>query len=123
MNMVRLKLTFLAAAAAMAAGVAIAATSPAFSHGLVVQGAAAPSARVAYADLDLSSPAGVARLEGRIHAAADRLCIGDGVETLHAKLDAFACRDQAIAAADLQVRRAIDRFAAGERSGTIALAN
>lgn len=123
MNMAGLKLTFLAAATALAIGAAIAATSPAFSRGLVVQGVPAPSARVAYSDLNLSSPAGVARLEGRIHAAADRLCITGGVETLHDKLDALACRDKAIAAADLQVRRAIDLFASGERAGTIALAN
>jgi UrcA family protein len=123
MNMAGLKLTFLAAATALAIGAAIAATSPAFSRGLVVQGVPAPSTRVAYADLNLSSPMGVATLEGRIHAAADRLCVGDGVETLHARLDALACRERAIAAADLQVRRAIDLFAAGERSGTIALAN
>src|SRR3954466_10333303 len=68
-------LKFAALAAVMAAavtGATLVAASPAFGADLVVN---APTARVSYADLDLGSPAGVAKLEHRVSAAADRLCI------------------------------------------------
>ena len=41
---------------------------------LVVGAASAQDARIAYADLDLSTAAGVADLDARIQAAAERLC-------------------------------------------------
>jgi UrcA family protein len=111
MNKLDLKFAALATVMALAVtGATIAATTPAFGHELVVTGA--PTARVTYADLDLRSQAGVARLESRVRAAADRLCVGIGIETLAARLDSLTCRDATIAATAPQVRRAIETRAA-----------
>jgi hypothetical protein len=44
------------------------------------------------------------RLNARIRAAADRLCIAPGVKGLDASLAAFECRDALLAAADARVR-------------------
>jgi UrcA family protein len=122
MNINELKFAALAAAMALAVtGATIAATTPAFGRDLVVSGA--PTARVAYADLDLRSQAGVDRLEGRVRAAADRLCVGIGIETLAARLDGLTCRNAAIEAAAPQVRRAIEKqaFAQAASGGAITL--
>jgi UrcA family protein len=118
MTRIEFKFAALAAAMALAAtGGVIAAATPAFGAGLVVNGSNVPTARVGYADLDLRSRAGVLRLERRVDAAADRLCVGVGIETLAARLDGFKCREKAIAAAAPQVRRAV------ERAGTEQAAN
>jgi UrcA family protein len=92
--------------------------APAYAADLVVSGA--PTARVAYDDLNLRSPAGVKRLEHRVRAAAEHLCVVRGEGALRARLDALACRDSAVAAAAPQVRRAIDRAGAG---ASLALAS
>ncbi|MDB5691522.1 MAG: hypothetical protein JWO81_585 [Alphaproteobacteria bacterium] len=118
MKMLELKFAALATVMALAAtGATIAAVTPAFGAEVVVNGASAPSARVAYGDLNLRSKAGVARLESRVRTAADRLCHGIGIETLAARLDALTCRQATIAAAAPDVRRAI------ERSGTAQAAS
>lgn len=101
-------------------GATFAAATPASSAELVVNGAV-PTARVHYADLDLHSPAGVTRLERRVAAAADRLCIGIGVETLAARLDGMNCRDATIAAAAPQVRSAIERASMAQASASRAI--
>ena len=122
MSISELKFAALAAAMALAVtGATIAAATPAFGRDLVVDGRSA--VRVTYADLDLRSPAGIARLEGRIRAAADRLCVGIGIETLAARLDGLTCRDSTIAAAAPQVRHAIEKYAAARAAsgGAITL--
>ncbi|HEX5181786.1 MAG TPA: UrcA family protein [Allosphingosinicella sp.] len=121
--MTRTDFKFAALAAAMAlavTGATIVATSPVSAAELVVNGNA-PTARVSYADLDLGSPAGVAKLERRVAAAADRLCIGIGEEVLAARLDGFRCRNAAIAAAEPQVRRAVERTAQASAGRAITL--
>ncbi|MEA3004298.1 MAG: hypothetical protein QOH81_3086 [Sphingomonadales bacterium] len=116
MTVTDLKFAALATVMALAVtGATIAATTPAFGHDLVVTGA--PTARVTYADLDLRSQAGVARLESRVRGAADRLCVGIGIETLAARLDGLTCRDATIAAAAPQIRRAIENHAAARAAG------
>lgn len=52
----------------------------AFAHPIIVE--AAPSERVTYADLNLASAAGKAMLQGRIRAAAGRVCDLGGTPTL-----------------------------------------
>jgi UrcA family protein len=122
MNILDLKFAALATAMALAAtGATVAAVTPAFGAEMVVNGNAAPTARVAYADLDLHSKAGLARLDGRIRAAADRLCTGIGIEALAARLDALTCRDDAIAAAAPQVERAIARSGIVQTAGGPAI--
>jgi UrcA family protein len=122
MNIAGLKLViFTVAAAALALGTAVAATSPVLAH---EPAPAAPVARIVYSDLNLGTAAGIARLNARVRAAAERLCATDGVEALDARLDILACRGRTIAAAAPAVRRAIDRFAAARGAGgNIALAN
>lgn len=117
--MTRTDFKFAALAAIMAlavTGATLATTTPASGAELVVNGTTVPTARVGYADLDLRSPDGVARLERRIAAAADRLCIGVGEEALADRLAGFQCRDAAIADAAPQVRRAIDRISTAQAS-------
>jgi UrcA family protein len=117
--MTRTDFKFAALAAIMAlavTGATFAATSPASGAELVVNGTNVPTVRVGYADLDLRSTAGVARLERRVAAAADKLCIGVGEEALADRLAGFRCRDATIAAARPQVRRAIDRVSMAQAS-------
>ena len=63
------------------------------------------SVKVTYADLDLSSQAGMATLEGRIHAAAKKICgkievrkVGDG--SAHQR-----CMDETQASASVEIAR------------------
>ncbi|HEX2763338.1 MAG TPA: UrcA family protein [Allosphingosinicella sp.] len=97
----------LAAAFAVSGGTLAAFAAPAAAADIVVTGSPAPTAKVAYDDLDLGSAAGLNRLNARIRAAADRLCSDPGVKGLEAQLQAAACRDATIAAAAPQVARAI----------------
>jgi UrcA family protein len=118
MTRIEFKLAALAAAMALAVtGGTLAAITPAFGAGLVVSATNVPTARIGYADLDLRSRAGVVKLERRVSAAADRLCVGIGIETLAARLDGFKCHKAAIEMAVPQVRRAV------ERAGTEQAAN
>ena len=121
MNITDLKFAALAAVmAAAVTGATLVAASPALGADLVVK---APSARVSYADLDLGSRAGVQKLERRIDAAAERLCVGIGIETLADRLDGAKCRDATIAAAAPQVRHAVEKYATAQaaRGGAITL--
>ena len=121
MNITELKFAALAAVmAAAVTGATLVAASPAFGADLVVN---APSARVSYADLDLASRAGVQKLERRVDAAAERLCVGIGVEALADRLAGAKCRDATIAAAAPQIRHAVEKFATAQaaRGGAITL--
>lgn len=102
----KLKLAGLAIAAALTVttGAIGAVTSPAEAAGM-----AAPAtvvATVRYDDLNLRTAAGAERLNGRIRAAAERLCIEPGVKGLGAALAGIECRDALIAGASAQVRAA-----------------
>lgn len=124
MKITDIKFAALAAVMALAVtGATVAATTPAFGAELVVNSDSASTARVGYADLDLSRPAGVAKLERRVEAAADRLCIGIGIETLAARVDGFNCRAATIAAAAPQVRRVVERASTAQAAagGAITL--
>jgi UrcA family protein len=120
MNIDKLKLAALAAIAALAStGGGIAAlTAPAFAA--EVKSPAAVVATVSYGDLNLRTPAGVDRLNARIRAAAERLCIEPGVKGLDASLAGIECRDALIAAAAGQVQAASGTTYAA--AGTITLA-
>jgi UrcA family protein len=61
--------------------------------------AEAPTAQVAYGDLDLGTQAGINTLNGRIRRAADRVC-GDN---RGAAMEELRCRSNAIAGANAQV--------------------
>src|SRR4051812_36409167 len=114
-------LKFAALAAVMAAavtGATLVAASPAFGAELVVNAA---TARVAYGDLNLASPAGVTRLERRVSAAAERLCVGVGTEKLADRLAGLACRKATIEAAAPQVRRAVEKYAIAQAASGRAI--
>ncbi len=117
--MTRTDFKFAALAAIMAlavTGATLAATTPASGAELVVNGTYVPIVRVGYADLDLRNTAGVAKLQRRVAAAANKLCVGVGEEALADRIAGFQCRDETIAAAQPQVRRAIDRVAMAQAS-------
>ena len=96
---------------------------PAFAQGespVIVEGGV-PTAVVSYADLDLSSPSGLATLDGRIHSAASRLCRQGSRTDLQTQMFEARCFKTAIASAKPQIERAI-----GEKSfassGTVKVA-
>jgi UrcA family protein len=72
--------------------------------GLVVTGVPdLPTASVSYADLDLSSAAGRAKLNARIRSAADRLCAYEGVQPVQEKSERRQCFQAAMASTEDQV--------------------
>lgn len=83
----------------LASGVAIA-QAP-----MVVE-AGAPRAVVSYADLDISGPAGQAKLRARVKAAAAQLCLSKARLTLIEERLRSRCFDAAIANAEMQIARA-----------------
>jgi UrcA family protein len=50
-----------------------------------------PTAVVSFADLDIGAPAGLRALEGRLHAAASRLCVQQGPKALQAQFAERRC--------------------------------
>lgn len=71
---------------------------------------AQPVEYVYYSDLNLASPSGVNQLNARVHRAATKLCIEDGVQQLARVMAGKTCRDNAISGAADQVKLAISRF-------------
>ena len=72
---------------------------------------------ISYADLNLSSTAGLATFRGRVKAGADRACVGVGDSPLQQLLQVQKCRANFISSADQQLHMAMDagggsRFAA-----------
>jgi UrcA family protein len=66
------------------------------------------SARVSYADLDLSSAAGVSRLDRRIQSAIQQLCVAQpGTVDLRTKLIDRRCREDAKSSLTAQRHAAI----------------
>jgi UrcA family protein len=63
-----------------------------------------PSARVSYADLNLTSIAGRERLASRIESAASELCTERNVEPLSLKLDRMRCYRAALSSGARQMK-------------------
>jgi UrcA family protein len=78
--------------------------------------AAAPAAVVSLADLDLGSPAGLRAVQGRVSAAAARLCVQQGRVSLERQLAQRRC----LAAAMTSAKATLDR-ALAQRALQIAL--
>jgi UrcA family protein len=74
---------------------------------IVVEGEQQPTASVSYADLDLGTAAGRARLDSRIRRAAKHLCLDEGVRDLADRLDQKSCLNFAVASARPQIEQAI----------------
>jgi UrcA family protein len=67
-------------------------------------------AYVKFRDLNLGSTEGVAALKSRVRRAANSVCMPNGVTDLATTSRALACRGTAIAAAQPQIARAVERF-------------
>jgi UrcA family protein len=112
MNALNIKIAGLAFAAALATtsatllatGAPAAAATP-----IVVEAALAHSARVAHADLNLRSPAGVQRLDARVRNAAEKLCTDPNVRSLEVFIAGKNCVRVSVERAQPQIARAIDR--------------
>ena len=63
------------------------------------------SVAVQYADLDLDSPAGMAALEGRIAAAAERICGKAQVRNVHDGADQQRCIRETQASVSVELAR------------------
>ena len=63
------------------------------------------SVAVQYADLDLDSPAGMAALEGRIQAAAQRICGKAQVRNVHDGADQQRCIRETQASVSVELAR------------------
>ncbi len=74
---------------------------------IVVEGQQQPTATVSYADLDLGTAAGRARLDSRIRRAAKHLCLDEGVRDLADRLEQKSCLNFAVASARPQIEQAV----------------
>jgi len=82
----------------------LACTAPAFAQ----PGADSFAVSISYADLNLSSAAGLATFRGRVKSGADRACVGVGDSPLQQLLQVQKCRAQFISSADRQLHMAVD---------------
>ena len=69
--------------------------------------------RVSFADLDISSEAGLRTLNGRIRAAATRVCWSNDPEPLQASIDSLHCYRKAMSDSSGQIHRIFASRAAG----------
>ena len=98
----------------------IVSTIVALSLGASITPAAAETVTtsVQYADLDLSTDAGLATLEGRIQAAAKRICGKAEVRDVHDAADQQRCLREAGEAAARQIAQVTGRSAVLALNGT-----
>jgi UrcA family protein len=90
-------------------GLALAGTSAAAAP-VVIEGQRAPTQeflteQVSFADLDISSNAGLSALKGRIGAAATRVCGSTNPEPLMANIESLGCYRHAMSDSLAQVSR------------------
>jgi len=78
-------------AALASASLMVLATTPASAEQIIVAAEAPQATHVNFADLDLTTDAGVQTLDGRIRTAAHNLCDEAGVQPLDVKLRSAAC--------------------------------
>lgn len=123
----RMKIGAAGLAAAMTALI-IPATAHAGEQPVVVEAVLdRPVVYVSYADLNLSEQAGLERLNRRVRAAATRLCIEPGRQSIADETRDIACRDDALENASRQIEIAVASFgtsqyaAAAERKIAVAL--
>ncbi|HEX5238982.1 MAG TPA: UrcA family protein [Sphingomicrobium sp.] len=81
---------------------------------------APPTARVSFADLDVFSDAGHARLEQRVRAAAGTLCLENNVDSIETKMARRECYNSAVADGYRQMNSII---ASGKSGASLAAAS
>lgn len=67
------------------------------------------STRVVYADLDLTTAAGVDTLNRRVRSAAKRLCDWNGSHSAETMRRSRRCVDEALSGAEVKIAQAVDR--------------
>jgi UrcA family protein len=92
-------------ASAVALGAPLLVCAPAAAENYVASSASDPRATISAADLDLASPAGVARLNDRIRGAAAKLCLTNDVESVETRLARAKCFRTAISSGEWQVEQ------------------
>jgi UrcA family protein len=80
-------------------------SAPATAENYVATNIAESRATVSVADLDLASPAGVARLNVRIRGAAAKLCLTNDVEPVETRLARAKCFRTAVSSGERQVEQ------------------
>lgn len=90
---------------------------------VTVYGSDVPTARVSFADLDVTSPAGIHRLQNRVRSAAKALCFDNSIDPVWMTMSHNRCYDAALSDGFAQIDRiATDKLARGGRaSGAIQL--
>jgi UrcA family protein len=79
------------------------AASVAFAAPAAAEDAITASVTVSYADLDVTAPADAAKLDQRIEAAAEDVCVKPDIRDLKAMASWQACKDGAVAGAQEQL--------------------
>ncbi|MDV3257829.1 MAG: UrcA family protein [Sphingomonas sp.] len=98
-------------------GAGIAAAQPP----VTVYGSTAPSARVSYADINLTSAEGIATLKGRVRSAASDICLEPVREDIDLNMARKMCYRTAIRDGFSQVDRLVSDRLAGKTSLTTAI--
>jgi UrcA family protein len=80
---------------------------PAAAETIIVTEHPEPHATVTVADLNLGSPEGVARLNGRIKAAAADLCLTNTVEPIDMRMARAKCYRTALSSGQRQIDRIV----------------
>jgi UrcA family protein len=95
-------------AAVVAGSTAVLASTSVNAQPVIVTAETPLTEHVSYADLDLSSDAGVQALEARVRSAAHELCEEPGTQPLKIHLASKACFNAAYADGLDQLQRAVD---------------
>jgi UrcA family protein len=96
-------------------------TGIASAETVTVYGSTAPSVRVSYADLNLASHQGMARLQNRVRAAASDLCLESGKNPLAFEMKRKTCFRTAVDSGFAQIDRLVADQLAGNTSPAIAI--
>ena len=80
-----------------------------------------PVARVSFADLNLDSRSGKAKLQRRIRSAAGELCLEDGILPLQVRLQRHACFYAVVADGNHQLDELLAARASGSAIAATAL--
>ena len=86
---------------------AVAASAASAQRPVVVTADTQPTIRVSYADLNLASPSGRERLQGRISEAARTLCIDGNIDPLETEMDERSCYAASIRDANKQIAQTL----------------
>jgi UrcA family protein len=96
---------------------------PAAAENYAATSASDPRATISAADLDLASPAGLARLNDRIRGAAAKLCLTNDVEPVETRLARAQCFRSAMSSGERQLQQMNASRSASTKVATSGLPN